>query len=311
MKFKKPNFWDYKKPNLIAYILLPFTYIIKLIGFISKKEKIVTERIKTICVGNIYLGGTGKTPISIKIDQILKNLNFKTAFIKKKYHDQEDEQKILSTYGKLFCKKNRIDALKDAINQNIEVAIFDDGLQDKILSYDITFVCFNSQSWVGNNLCIPSGPLREDLKNIKKYDAVFLNGNGENISEIKNIINNIKPDLEIFNTEYIPLNMEEIDINQNYLAFSGIGNPDSFLKTLKKSNIKIVKTLNFPDHYYYSNKDITKIKEVAKNLKAKIVTTEKDYNRLNKLNSEGIDFLKIELKIVNENQLINFLKKKL
>jgi len=311
MKFKKPNFWDYKKPNLIAYILLPFTYIIKLIGFISKKEKIVTERIKTICVGNIYLGGTGKTPISIKIDQILKNLNFKTAFIKKKYHDQEDEQKTLSTYGKLFCKKNRIDALKDAINQNIEVAIFDDGLQDKILSYDITFVCFNSQSWVGNNLCIPSGPLREDLKNIKKYDAVFLNGNGENISEIKNIIKNIKPDLEIFNTEYIPLNMEEIDINQNYLAFSGIGNPDSFLKTLKKSNIKIVKTLNFPDHYYYSNKDITKIKEVAKNLKAKIITTEKDYNRLNKLNSEGINFLKIELKIANENQLINFLKNKL
>ena len=105
--------------------------------------------------------------------------------------------------------------------------------------------------------------------------------------------------------------MEEIDINQNYLAFSGIGNPDSFLKTLKKSNIKIVKTLNFPDHYYYSNKDITKIKEVAKNLKAKIITTEKDYNRLNKLNSEGINFLKIELKIANENQLINFLKNKL
>ena len=105
--------------------------------------------------------------------------------------------------------------------------------------------------------------------------------------------------------------MEEIDINQNYLAFSGIGNPDSFLKTLKKNNIKVIKTLNFPDHYYYSNKDITKIKEVAKNLKAKIVTTEKDYNRLNELNSEGIDFLKIELKIVDENQLINFLKKKL
>jgi len=311
MKFKKPNFWDYKKPNLIAYILLPFTYIIKLIGFISKKEKIVTERIKTICVGNIYLGGTGKTPISIKIDQILKNLNFKTAFIKKKYHDQEDEQKTLSTYGKLFCKNNRIDALKDAINENIEVAIVDDGLQDKMLSYDITFVCFNSESWVGNNLCIPSGPLREDLKSIKKYDAVFLNGNGENIIEIKNIIKNIKPDLEIFNSEYVPLNMEEIDINQNYLAFSGIGNPDSFLKTLKKSNIKIVKALNFPDHYYYSNKDITKIKEIAKNLKAKIITTEKDYNRLNKLNSEGIDFLKIELKIINENQLINFLKKRL
>ena len=103
----------------------------------------------------------------------------------------------------------------------------------------------------------------------------------------------------------------KLDINQNYLAFSGIGNPDTFLKTLKKNNFKIIKTINFPDHYKYSNRDITKIKETAKNLKAKIVTTEKDYYRLNKLNTEGIDFLKIELKITNENQLINFLNKKL
>ena len=120
-----------------------------------------------------------------------------------------------------------------------------------------------------------------------------------------------KPNLEIFVAEYMPLNIEEIDINQNYLAFSGIGNPDSFLKTLKKNNFKILKTLNFSDHYNYSDKDIAKIKETAKNLKAKIVTTEKDYNRLNKLNAEGINFLKIELKILNEKQFIDFLNKKL
>jgi len=128
----------------------------------------------------------------------LNNLKFKTAFIKKKYHNQEDEQKILSSHGKLFCKNNRVDALKDAINEDIEVAIFDDGLQDKILDYNITFVCFNIQTWVGNSFCIPSGPLREDLKSIKKYDAVFLNGNGENTIEIENILKNIKPSLEIF-----------------------------------------------------------------------------------------------------------------
>ena len=94
MKFKKPNFWDYKKPNFIAYLLLPFVYLISLINFFSKKEKIITDKIKTICVGNIYVGGTGKTPISIKINKILKNLNIKTAFIKKKYADQFDEQAI-------------------------------------------------------------------------------------------------------------------------------------------------------------------------------------------------------------------------
>ena len=311
MKFKKPDFWDYKKPNFFAYFLLPFTYLINLINFIYKKEKIKTDKIKTLCIGNIYVGGTGKTPISIKINNILKNLNYKTAFIKKKYSDQIDEQKILSSHGKLFCKKERIDALNEAINENIDVAIFDDGLQDKRLVYDISFVCFNIQSWLGNGFCIPSGPLREDVKNLKKYDAVFLTGNGEETITIENIIKDIKPNLEIFRSEYVILNIEKIDLTQNYLVFSGIGNPNTFVKTLEKNNFKIVETLNFPDHYNYSNKDIKKIKETAKNLKAKIITTEKDYNRLSGLNGEGIDHLKVELKITNEKKLIDFLNKKI
>ena len=311
MKFKKPNFWDYKKPNIIAYLLLPLSYMLNFINFLNIKKKIKTQSIKTICVGNIYVGGTGKTPLAIKINQILNNLNFKTAFIKKDYYDQMDEQKILSVNGQLFCEKNRIDALKKAINKNIDVAIFDDGLQDKELSYALTIVCFNIQSWIGNGLCLPSGPLRENLSSLKKYDAVFLNGNGEEVLTIQNIIRNIKPNLKVFEAQYIPLNLKKLALNQSYLVFSGIGNPDSFIKTLKKYNFKILKTLNFPDHYKYSDQDIVKIKETAKNLNAKVITTEKDYNRLNKLNSEGISYLEVELKVINEKELTNFLNRKL
>ena len=311
MKFKKPNFWDYKKPNFVAYLLLPFVYLINLISFFNKKEKIITDKIKTICVGNIYVGGTGKTPISIKINKILNNLNIKTAFIKKKYADQFDEQAILSSHGKLFCEKERLDALKKAIDEKIDVAILDDGLQDNKIIYNTTIVCFNIKSWIGNGLCLPSGPLRESLENLKKYDAVFLNGNGEEINEIENIIKDIKPNIQIFKAEYIALNVEKMDLKQNYLAFSGIGNPDSFIKTLKKNKFLIVKNLKFPDHYIYSNKDINKIKNIAKDLKAKIITTEKDYNRLSEIDSEGIEYLKIELKISNEEELINFLRDKI
>ena len=116
---------------------------------------------------------------------------------------------------------------------------------------------------------------------------------------------------KIFKSEYVLLNAEKINLEQNYLAFSGIGNPQTFLKTLKQNNFKIVKSINFPDHYNYSNEDIKEIKETAKNLNAKIITTEKDYNRLNKLNAESIEFLNVELKVLNEKQLINFLNKKL
>jgi len=158
---------------------------------------------------------------------------------------------------------------------------------------------------------LPSGPLREKLKNIKKYDGVFLNGNEEETTIIKNIIINIKPNIKIFESHYTPLNLEKFDLSQNYIAFSGIGNPNTFLKTLEKNNFKILKSINFPDHYNYSNQDIADIKRKAKNLKTKIITTEKDYNRIDKSNSEDIDFLKIELKIRNQEELINFLNKKL
>ena len=85
MKLKKPKFWDYKNPNFFAYLLLPFSYLVILINFLKNKKQLRTQIIKTICIGNIYIGGTGKTPLSIKISNILNNLNYKTAFIKKNY----------------------------------------------------------------------------------------------------------------------------------------------------------------------------------------------------------------------------------
>ena len=311
MKLKKPKFWDYKKPSFLAYILLPFTYLFILINHLRRKKKVIPNGIKSICVGNIYLGGTGKTPISLKLNKILCNLNFKTAFIKKKYENQIDEQKLLSSNGILFCEKNRILALKKAIIDNIQIAIFDDGLQDRNLDYNLTFVCFNINNWIGNGLLIPSGPLRENLHNVKKYDAIFLNGNGENTLDIISTLKNINPNLEIFESKFIALNVGDFNLDKNYLAFSGIGAPQSFLKTLKENKFNIVKNLDYPDHYSYKNNDIVEIKNLAKKLNAEIITTEKDYVRLNKLNSEGIRFLKVELKISNEEKLINFLNKKL
>ena len=218
---------------------------------------------------------------------------------------------MLSSRGRLYCENDRMHALKKAINEKNDIAIFDDGLQDKSFKYDISFVCFNAENLIGNGLILPSGPLREGLENLKNYDGVFVNGNGEKITEIKNIIENVNPDLPIFETQYVPLNIEKFDKNQNYIAFSGIGNPNSFLKTLKNYKFKIVKNFDFPDHYDYSNKDLNRIKETAKKMDAKIITTEKDYSRLNKSDSENIEFLEINLNIFNEKELINLLNKKL
>jgi len=312
MKINKPKFWDYKKTTYLAYLLLPLTLPLIINNyFLSLNKKNEDKKIKKICLGNIYVGGTGKTTLTIKLNKILQQLGFKTATIKKFYKGQGDEQKLLNNKTKLYCKKNRSDALNEAIKDDIGVAIFDDGLQDHSLKYDLSFVCFNNVNWIGNGQLIPSGPLRENLRSILKYDAIFLNGNEENNSNIKESIKKISNNIKIFETYYKPTNIHKFNTKDNYLIFSGIGNPDTFKTTLLKNKIKIIKEINFPDHYQYTKKDIEKIKYLSYDLNLKIITTEKDFVKISKEHSNNINFLEIDLVIKEQEELISFIKSKL
>jgi len=310
MKLKKPRFWDYKKPNFISYLLLLFTFPLIINNFFLKLKKNNTNnsKIKKICIGNIYLGGTAKTPLTIKIYQILNSLKFKTATIKKFYTNHIDEQKMLTEKTKLYCLKDRNMALDKAIKDNNDVVIFDDGLQDKSINYDLEFVCFNNIKCIGNGLLIPAGPLREKINSIKKYDAIFINGNEVDNSDFKSLIKKYSKDIKIFESTYSPVNIEKFDINERYLVFSGIGNPESFKEILMKNKFNIIKEIIFPDHYNYTQDDIDEIKAQAKKLNATIITTEKDYTKINSSNYDDIKFLQIDLKIENEIELINYLK---
>lgn len=308
MKLKKPRFWDYKKPNIIAFLLYPIAFLLQIIKSNSKSES-KKLNIKTICIGNIYLGGTGKTSLSIKLNEILNKNNIKTCFIKKYYKDQIDEQKILQNNGKLFLSRNRLKALQKAEEENYQIAIFDDGLQDFSINYDIKFVCFNNINWIGNGMTIPAGPLRENVNNLKKYKNLFLNGNLENIEEIKKQISNINPKITIHIGIYVPLNLNEFDSNENYLIFSGIGNHKTFVSMLKKNKLNIIKEIEFPDHYQYSEKEINKIIIEAKRLNSKIITTEKDYIKISDAHKSEIKFVKSELKIEDEKKLLNSIMK--
>ena len=309
MKLKKPKFWDYKKPSFFAYLLLPFSIIIGLIAKINSKPKYPNSKIKTICVGNIYIGGTGKTSLTIKIKEILDKNNIKACFIKKFYLNQTDEQKLLSKNGTLFSNLKRITALDEAISEGFEVAIFDDGLQDSSIKYDMEIVCFNNLNWIGNGLTLPSGPLRESINNLKFYENVFLNGNEESLIAIKDQIKKINPNININSGKYTPLNIGEFDKDQNYLVFSGIGNHKTFVEMLKNNKLKIVSDLEYPDHYQYSKRDFDEIIINAKKFNAHIITTEKDYLRLENFNRNEIFYVKSSLDISDEKSLTNKLLK--
>ncbi|MDA7473731.1 tetraacyldisaccharide 4'-kinase [Candidatus Pelagibacter ubique] len=311
MKFKKPKFWDYHRPNLLSYILLPLTFPLILNNFFlnKKKDKKKNHKPKKICVGNIYVGGTAKTPLTIKIYQILNKLDINACTIKKYYKSHYDEQKMLSEKTKLYCEKNRIDGLNKAILDNKDVAIFDDGLQDRAINYDLKIVCFNDLKLIGNGFLIPAGPLREKINSISKYDMAFINGNEVDNSKLKLLLKSYNANIEIFETNYKAINIKEFNINDEYMVFSGIGNPESFRQTLINNNIKITKEIIFPDHYNYTHKDIDQIKYQAKKLNLKILTTEKDYIKIKSIDNNDIRYLKVELDIKNEDRLINHLKK--
>ena len=312
MNFKKPIFWDLKKPNIFSYLLLPFTIPVIINNFflnIQKKYKF--SKIKTVCIGNIYLGGTGKTPLTIKLFNIIKKMGFDVITAKKFYSNQIDEQKLLKAKTKNIVSKRRIDAINQAVNNSNQVIIFDDGLQEKKIDYDLKIVCFKKKNWIGNGQLIPSGPLREKIENLKNYDIVFLNGKDDNTENIREIIHRLNPKIEIFESDYIIQNLKELDINSNYLIFSGIGDPVSFKEILLENNISVVKEIIFPDHYKYKKKDIENILQESKKLNAKILTTEKDFIKLSVDDVREINFLKIELKIVKEEKFINFINDKL
>lgn len=299
MKIKKPKFWDSKKISLISYSLLPFSKIVELISKYNFKKRKKLSGIKSICVGNIYIGGTGKTSLAIEIKKILDANNIKSCFIKKLYSDQTDEKLILEEYGEVFVNHSRKSALYQAMEKDYKIAIFDDGLQDKELLYDLSIVCFNKKNEIGNGLVLPAGPLREKLDDIKNYQLIVLNGNDENNLDFKKLLLSLNKDASIFETKYILKNLKEFNLNNRYLAFSGIGNHKTFIEMLNKYNFEISKDLEFPDHYEYNQKDIENINLLAEKENLKILTTKKDFFRISSNDKKNLRYIDIELNINN------------
>ena len=307
MKLIKPKFWETK--NFISLILYPFSAITFLINSIKKFSIKKTFEIKTICIGNIFIGGTGKTSLAIEINELLRK-KFRTVFIKKNYENQMDEINLLKNRGKIISSSKRENALSAASKKKYQVAILDDGLQQKNINYNLKIACFNSKYALGNEYMLPAGPLRENLNVIKNYDLIFLSGEKKNkklLSKLKSINKN----LQIFEGKYKPLNLKKFNLRKKYLMFCGIGNPHEFEQTLVKYKFNISKKIIFPDHHKFSNVDLKKLKYNASRDNLTLVTTEKDFFRLDKAQRKNIKFLKIKLEIKDKEKLKKILISKL
>ena len=304
MKLNKPYFWD-KKNSYISFLLMPFTFLFTLIIFLKKKISITNKfKILIICVGNIYIGGTGKTPTSILLAKEFSRLGKKTAILRKYYKTHSDEYNLIrNSFKNLILSKNRDDGLRKAEESNFDLVILDDGLQDYKIKKNLNIVCFNQDQLIGNGLLLPSGPLRENLSSLKNAQIILINGKEDKIFENK--VLRINKKLEIFYSCYKPLNLDRFK-HKKLLAVAGIGNPNNFFELLLQNNLKIEKKLIFPDHHKFSKIEIENIIKEAKTNNLQIIMTEKDYYKINDYKFEDVDYLKVSLEIDNK---VKFLEK--
>lgn len=287
IKLLYPKFWQAK--NIIAYSLLPFSAIYWLLGyiryFLAKPLKFPTT---VISVGNVNVGGSGKTQIVIWLANFFKSQNIKFIIITKGYgsklkksilvnntHKAEevgDESLLLMKYGTVIASKKIHYALELVNEINPAVIIVDDGMQNPNFYKDVTILTIDADRGLGNRFLIPAGPLRQSLASgIKAADIIISVCTEDN----KQTMLCQKP---IFQAQIKPVT--KLDKEKTYYAFSAIGHPERFITSLKNENIILSGYKFFPDHYNYLDKDLVYLESQAKGPGTLLVTTSKDYTKI-------------------------------
>ena len=319
--YKQPKFWR-EKNSKISIFLLPISMIYYFFfSIVTKLKKEKKIPLPTICVGNIVIGGTGKTPLTIALRKILSK-KFNNIFVltrgyggslshakivdnKDDASSVGDEAMIHAEEGFTCVSKNRIDGAHLCLQENADLLILDDGLQSKHIKKDLSFILIDSIYQLGNERIFPSGPLRESLQSgIQKADAIFLIGNKKIIFDINCLRN--KP---IFYAKKI-VKIPKIK-SKNVYAFCGIGFPENFFDALNTKGLNIVKKKKFGDHHTYKDREIEEIIDFSKNRKLEILTTKKDIIKIDHKFWKYINVVDLKIKVESEKKILDFCLRKI
>lgn len=322
IKLYYPKFWASK--NALSTALLPFSYIYRFLGFM---RKIFTKPIRlpgfVICVGNMTVGGTGKTQFVAWLAKDLRKNNYSFLILTKGYgsnligaklvdeddltQDVGDESILLKKYGPVLAAKSIKDALPLIEDLKPQVIIFDDGMQNPGFIKDLTILIFDSERTTGNNRIFPAGPLRQTSQDaINQADIIIRVGNKrcQDVPLKMQLIDSLKP---YYNAQ-IKL-VSNIDRKKNYSAFSAIGYPRRFFELLLENNINLVDTTVYPDHHHYYASEIIGLKKIAKEMDAVLITTKKDYVKI--IDTTDIICAEVVLKFSLQKELLGIIYEKI
>jgi tetraacyldisaccharide 4'-kinase len=317
-----PKFWAKPVPPLWAMLLLsPIAKIYQiLVQWRLKQRPAYHAPIPVICVGNISLGGAGKTPVVQAMVTTLIEMGFEPAILLRGYGGYQkepcqvdvskhtanqvgDEALLHATKAPTWVSVNRAHGAKAIVESGLaNIIVLDDGLQNHALYYDLRLMVVDTSQNLGNGCLFPLGPLRETLAHaLKRVNAVVQVGAGERGFLLPHGFTVLRGAVNA---------LAEPSASQ-YLAFAGIGYPQKFYATLAQHGFNVVATKNFADHYVYNDATLQALQQQAKILQAQLITTQKDWVRLPKVWQNIISYLPVSLSWQKPEAIKQFLQQHL
>ena len=310
---------------MIKYLLYPFSWLFAIVVYVRNKLydwnmlPSINSKLPVISVGNIQVGGTGKTPFVIALCKQLISNNIRPLIITRGYKRNTKHQIILNNINQYSAQEvgdepyyiktevpdvpiiidyNKKRAVKTANKlSNIDCIVLDDGLQSRYITKNLDIVLLDKSDFL-NTALLPVGRFREPVVNLKRADFVYNKGE-KPLNITYQIHQYIKDNKTIMNM---------IDVKEPCVAFCGIGNTNNFIESLKNNNITIKQTVVFENHAKYDDQKYEKLKGLNPN-NLSFVTTYKDFVKLDKKFKNIYTIYVLELTIeIEDNKLLNTIK---
>ena len=321
---KRPAFWDTPGPTWQSFFLTPASLIYGL-GRMLHVSFIKAGRtpVPLICVGNVTVGGTGKTPVVLDLGNRLKKAGRAVHLLSRGYGGRTfgpqrvepdrhtaievgDEPLLLARTAPTWVAVDRLSGARVAANEGAEIVIMDDGFQSPRLVKNLSFLVFDGASGIGNGAMLPAGPMREPLSiALRRANAAVIIGD-----DYHSLARYIPKSVTLFQADMIPVTPVGNSLGK-VVAFAGIGRPKKFFHTLAEAGYDLVDTVAFPDHNLFAEHELTDLRARAKHHSAQLITTEKDFVRLTPSEREGIATMGVTLRWRDEVALDQFLANQL
>jgi tetraacyldisaccharide 4'-kinase len=291
---REPAFWWRKRGG---GLLAPFAALYGAVAWSRIQAQGKPAGVPVICLGNLTVGGAGKTPAALAVAHLLLAARERPFFLSRGYGgklagpvrvdpsfhrsaDVGDEPLMLARLAPTIVARDRVAGARAARSGGASVIVMDDGFQNPSLSKDLAILVVDGRRGIGNGRVIPAGPLRAPLEiQIARAQAIVVVGSPDGAAKILNIarrygVTVFHGRLEADRNSLTALGKRKV------LAFAGIGNPEKFFATLTEAGIDVADRSSFPDHHRYTAAEAQGLIARAQAENLVLITTEKDHVRL-------------------------------